>query len=101
MAMSLGDKVKLFIENAAGEVIEIPVISVEYSIEAPMDGPITGDVGFKMIGPPTMFTRDDFVKKSAVMRSAAEWACTFCERPNKRERETCGSCGAVRSFIYG
>jgi hypothetical protein len=31
---------------------------------------------------------------------APEWKCDFCGRPNEHDRETCRSCGAVRSFIY-
>jgi hypothetical protein len=40
-------------------------------------------------------------KEVSAMRTAAEWKCTYCGRPNKRQRETCKSCGAVRSFLYG
>ncbi len=56
--------------------------SIEFEIRGVADGAMTfGDV------------------KAA--KTAAEWKCLFCGRPNKRERETCASCGAVRSFLYG
>lgn len=33
-------------------------------------------------------------------KTASEWKCAHCGRPNKRHEETCKSCGAVRPFLY-
>ena len=35
------------------------------------------------------------------LRSAMEWSCVYCGRPNQRIDEICKSCGAVRWFLYG
>jgi hypothetical protein len=50
------------------------------------------------IGPLIETTSRDF---SSRINTATEWKCDYCGRPNAREKETCSSCGSVRSFVYG
>jgi ribosomal protein L37E len=34
------------------------------------------------------------------VKSAIEWKCDYCGKPNAKKKESCSKCGAPRSFIY-
>ena len=34
------------------------------------------------------------------VKSAIEWQCDYCGKPNAKKKESCDKCGAPRSFIY-
>lgn len=112
MAIAAGKQMRVFIETSEGTLYNLDgmatSISVTDSVERidarSYDNPHNLLVGMRSVefdihGVCTgdMFTTDEV----NAMRTAREWKCTYCGRPNKRERETCQSCGAVRSFLYG
>jgi hypothetical protein len=112
--IKVGEKCKIYIEKPDGELIEMTSIVEGYSItqslaEVTAMGdreqsyiPTSSSVKMKIdlcgIGP-LITTTGKNISSSA--RNSKEWKCDYCGRPNKRERETCESCGSVRSFIYG
>lgn len=112
MAKIIGEKYKVVFESADGTVIEMDATAVEFNMRqeiapvpswgnptAMIRGVVSYDLRLVGNGNPLM-SHHDFKKHREEMRTASEWKCSYCGRPNKRARETCQSCGAVRSFLY-
>lgn len=107
--INTGDKVRAYLEYPDGSIFEMNCITTQVSFQIePMvhfyknepfidQGPIRTTIELEGISP-GLLSRNDFSKK---LHTSKEWMCAYCGRPNKREQETCCSCGAVRSFVYG
>ncbi len=102
MVMAIGNKCKVYLETPQGAMIEVPAISYSLSYRSPWgDGPTEVEMSFKALGDVTWLDQAAWEKTVEERHSAKEWKCDYCGRPNDRKDETCKSCGAVRSFVYG
>jgi rubrerythrin len=109
----VGNKQKIFIEHQDGTVMEITGYVSNMTIEDRsdvIDVTSFGDVrpkympgvrdiamSLELVGCQTIYSSGMVEQK----RNSPEWRCDYCGRPNQREDETCKSCGAVRSIIWG
>lgn len=108
----LGEKAKVLLEFPDGRIVEMNAHMISLNYEpidiSTMDEPYKTytpshrgvEITLQGSGPPVFdaVSHEEFNEKR---RTASEWQCSFCDRPNKRENETCESCGATRSFLYG
>ena len=100
--IKIGERIKVYIERDDGAILETPGIIVSMEL-----GSDSGDIStrFRMetvgLGMPVWSSPGDWRSSLNKRHTAAEWLCDFCGRPNQRADETCKSCGAVRSFVYG
>lgn len=94
MGIGVGERINVFVETADGKVYDLESmatsVEIRYSYDSVTEFTIHG-----------VCTKAILSAQAKDMRTAREWKCTFCGRPNQRADETCKSCGAVRSFIYG
>lgn len=107
MAIAVGQPYKVYFESSEGTLMEMSAqaVTINYyhdtlpywgSDSATKDYFPTGfSIELRGYGRP--ITREGIMER----RTAPEWACSYCGRPNQRADETCKSCGAVRSFVYG
>lgn len=106
-------KTKVYIETPDGMLKEITGYMVRAEIREEVDwddvtslsdtvpvylkGPVEIEMSLEFRGCQMTYSPMDLFAK----RTAQEWKCDYCGRPNQRRDETCKSCGAVRSFIWG
>ena len=108
--INIGEKCKVFIEKPNGTLMELTSVVESFSIAHKLEpvrsasfgdcyipGSVEMDIKLCGISPLIMTTGKELSSK---VKNDLEWKCDYCGRPNKRERETCESCGSVRSFIY-
>ena len=103
-----GERYRVYLQDSRGVVFEVDAIAASIEVTTDMinttslgdlsstfmPGHQTIDINLRGIG-------EAVVRNSRDMKQQpAEWKCAWCGRPNKRERETCKSCGAVRPFVY-
>ncbi len=43
----------------------------------------------------------EWYERLRAIRTASEWKCDYCGRPNPRKQQVCLACGGSRSFLYG
>jgi hypothetical protein len=114
--IATGEKCKVFIEKPDGSLLELTSVVESFSLSQKCDlvdatvfgnnnrnyisGVSHTEMEIKLYGiePLIMTTGKDLSSRT---KNALEWKCDYCGRPNRREDETCKSCGSVRSFIYG
>lgn len=113
--MKVGNRYKVYIEDANGNVVEVPAIAASLTVQSETidttefgqpfrtlaGGQMRTRIELEADGAPTWIVADEWRNGLRNRLAAPEWKCDYCGRPNARERETCKSCGAVRSFIYG
>ncbi len=94
-----GDRYKVYVESEHGDLFEMTNVLSSISFMG-CEGIIRTTIDFIGDGVPGLYRQVD--RKEIKERiSASEWKCDYCGRVNKKHDETCKSCGAVRSFIYG
>ena len=93
----MGNKYKFYIEESNGTLYELTSFIESMMVEVPFDGCTRTTIEMISDEPMKMTVHEEMKNKW----KAPEWQCSFCGRPNERKDETCKSCGAVRSFIYG
>jgi hypothetical protein len=91
----IGNKYHVYIETSEGYIYDIDCLAVAMDVRNTYGGLNEWTITLEGLG--GNISRGEMVKQ----RNAPEWVCTYCRRPNSRSQETCASCGAVRSFIYG
>lgn len=113
MTIGYGKNMRVFVEQADGSLYQLDgtVTDVQVNYRADLV-----DVSTYGSGSPEFITGRRWAEfeirglstsglitteARTAMKTSSEWKCTYCGRPNKRSRETCKSCGAVRSFLYG
>ena len=95
MRFTAGDRMKLFMETAEGDVAEITGMVTSMSVSLGYDSGLRTEL--TIVGVPEWTSGVSITAR----RHAPEWKCDHCGRVNKMARTTCEGCGASRSFIYG
>ena len=96
------NQIKLYMETKDGHVLELTgnVVGMSTTYDWNDIGGRT-TVDLRLVGLEKWFTSSFMRDQVAAKTHAVEWHCDYCGRANSREQQTCKSCGAVRSFIYG
>ena len=100
IAVRAGDKCKVWVETPDGRVIEFSAVSTRIDMHMPYSGLVETHIEFDTFDSIAWKEKDAFRRQLKEEKSASEWKCDYCGRPNKAHDETCKSCGAVWSFIY-
>ena len=90
-----GKQMKVFIELSDGTMYDLDGMATSVQLNSSYNGVVEFEI--HGISDGAIMSYNDIRQK----RTASEWACTYCNRPNSRKDETCKSCGGVRSFLYG
>ena len=104
MAIACGQNLKVQVTSPEGHVIEMSGLVSRLDINSSFNEVVVAEFTV-MCEPERLFewfgnNGSDYREHVIEARKSTEWQCDFCGRPNKRERETCKSCNAVRPFIY-
>lgn len=97
MKQLVGEKIKFWMQTEDGVTYELSGMVTQLSVGMTFDGPPQVEMTMLGLHPGIWSNSSEIAKR----RNAPEWKCDFCGRPNVKDRETCASCGAVRSFVYG
>lgn len=112
-----GKDVKIYLETKGGTLFDMTGMVTDFNISqsigqidvtAPWDRGInyipgipSTSISMTINGNGAWKTLEQMVGEVHEKANSREWKCDYCGRPNSRTRETCESCGAVRSFLYG
>ena len=106
-----GEELRVYMQRKNGQVLELTgfvermsvsttadllnVTSVQDNVKRYIPVETINKVSINMVA--GEITWGDFLKPKR--STTREWLCEWCDRPNRAERQTCESCGAVRPFL--
>ena len=101
MAISLDEKIRVFIQDSGGGIIDITGNTVSISIDHHFNELVR--MNLELVGDSSSFyqlTSGEFEKIRNKNRTVSEWKCDYFGQVNKRENTFCDHCGGRRSFLY-
>lgn len=104
-ATTLGERVKVYIQNKDGLVFEVHAYTTEVSMHQDYNGNVRTTIQLEAIDDNPRWVMGSRITENVQRdRQRGEWKCDYCGRANKftghADDETCTSCGSLRSFIY-
>jgi hypothetical protein len=108
--VQIGEKLRVYIQRANGEVQEVAgdvkqlEIYQNSDVHRMLGGetytvPTTVETRLTLIGNHYALTNDVEIVENA--KTAIEWRCDHCQSANLREYLECNKCGFPRPFLYG
>ena len=100
MTLSVGEKIKLYLETPTGEVFEMTSYLKSLSINRSYNSQTEVNIDLIGIEPGNWSKTSEYREKLKENRSSHEWKCDYCKQVNLRQDLSCQHCGGVRSFVY-